>query len=649
MTSLCSRASAATLVLCLAQIPALAQSQPVPLPEVVVTSSRTEEEVSRTGTAITVIRGEEIQRSNPGSLVDALRAVPGLDITENGGPGSSTAVRLRGSNAGQTLVLIDGQRVNDPSSASGEFNFSLLAPGLIERIEVLRGPQSALYGSDAIGGVINIITRKGSGPTRVTAEVQGGSYGTASTGGTVSGSRDGWSYAFSAFGTRSDGFSRYGYRIPRITAVRPNLEADGYERIGGSARIGYDTGWGLTFDSALFYTNTRFDYDAAFGAFPDTPSRGRQALLNGWTKAAYETMDRRFSHSLTVFINDTDRRFIDVSYAASPFTPANTNQLVSDYFGRRIGAEYQGTARLDAFGTVVFGARHERESILTSSQVQLPVLLPVLPGQNTSQTTNSLFGLWTLPLGERLTVSLGGRIDRIVDGPQFATWRSAAAYQIPETGTTLRASAGTGGKAPTLFQRFDPTYGNANLQPETSLGWDAGIDQRIPGNLGTVSVTYFNNRIRNLIDFVFTPAPGGYLNVSRARIHGVELAATVNLLSRLLSFQATYTHLDARNATTGLLLARRPPHAARLSLIWTPDDKWRVEPMLFMVSERFSGNNQTNRLAPYARFDIRADYRLTQNVTLFARAENLTNVRYEDIYNYGTAGRSLYAGVRGTW
>ncbi|WP_439572949.1 TonB-dependent receptor plug domain-containing protein [Phreatobacter sp.] len=649
MSSRSIRASAASLILCLGAPPALAQGQTTTLPEVVITATRTEEDASRTGTAVTVLRAEQIQRSNPGSVVDVLRGVPGLDITENGGPGGSTAVRLRGANPGQTLVLIDGQRANDPGQASGEFNFAMLAPGLIERIEVLRGPQSALYGSDAIGGVINIITRKGSGPTRVTAEIQGGSFATASGGGTISGSRDGWSYAFSAFGARSEGFSRYGYRIPRITAVRPNLEADGYERIGGSARIGYDTGWGLTFDSALFYTNTRLDYDSAFGTFPDTASRGRQALLNGWTKAAYETADRRFAHSLTVFINDTDRRFIDVTYSAAPFTPANTNQSISDFFGRRIGAEYQGTARLDAFGTVVFGARHERESILTSSQVQLPVLMPLVPGQSASQVTNSVFGLWTLPVGDRLTVSLGGRVDRIVDGPQFATWRSTAAYQIPETGTTLRASAGTGGKAPTLFQRFDPTYGNAALQPETSFGWDAGIDQRIPGNLGSVSVTYFNNRIRNLIDFVFTPAPGGYLNVSRARIHGVEVAAAIHIVPRVLSFHAAYTHLDARNAASGLLLARRPPHSARLSMVWTPDDKWRIEPMLFLVSHRFSGNNQTSRLAPYARLDVRADYKLTRNVTLFARAENLFDVRYEEILNYGTAGRSVYAGLRGTW
>ena len=154
----------------------------------VVTADREPEPISRTGSSISVVKGETLATSNPGSLVDALRTVPGLDISESGGPGSTTNIRLRGANTGQTLVMIDGIRINDPTAASGDFDFAMFAPIAIERIEVLKGPQSALYGSDAMGGVVNIITKNGSGPAQFNVRTEGGSYGTAVTNGSMTGS-----------------------------------------------------------------------------------------------------------------------------------------------------------------------------------------------------------------------------------------------------------------------------------------------------------------------------------------------------------------------------------------------------------------------------------------------------------------------------
>ena len=158
--------------------------------EVTVTANRLPTSIQRTGSAVTVVRAEEIQRTNPASLVDALRSVPGLDTTETGGPGGTTSIRLRGANAGQTLVLLDGVRINDPGQASGEFEASMIAPALIDRIEVLRGPQSALYGSDAIGGVVNIITKKGRGAPIFSLRTEAGSYGTIGTIGSMAGSSE---------------------------------------------------------------------------------------------------------------------------------------------------------------------------------------------------------------------------------------------------------------------------------------------------------------------------------------------------------------------------------------------------------------------------------------------------------------------------
>ncbi len=245
----CAAGSAAIVALACCNSGARAQSSPDQLPPVVVNPDGppkpVAEPLSRIGSAISVVNSETLATSNPGSLVDALRTVPGLDITETGGPGSTTNIRLRGANTGQTLVMIDGIRINDPTAASGDFDFAMFAPSAIERIEVLKGPQSALYGSDAMGGVVNIITKKGSGPAQFNVRTEGGSYGTAVTNGSLIGSSGPWSYAFTGGGQHSNGFSRFGYRIPPLEAKFGPLERDGFDRVGGSARIGYDAGEGV--------------------------------------------------------------------------------------------------------------------------------------------------------------------------------------------------------------------------------------------------------------------------------------------------------------------------------------------------------------------------------------------------------------------
>ena len=220
------------------------------LPVTVVTPDRSAEPITNTASAISVVDGQTITQSNPGSLVDALRSVPGLDVTETGGPGRATSVRLRGANPGQTLVLIDGIRANDPTAPGADFDFSMVPVGAIDHIEVLRGPQSALYGSDAIGGVINIITKKGGGAPVNNVRAEGGSYGTGALTGSTVGSLGPWSYAVAGSGIHSDSFSAYGYRVPAIEALVPHLENDPYNRLSGSARVGYDAGDGVRFNAA---------------------------------------------------------------------------------------------------------------------------------------------------------------------------------------------------------------------------------------------------------------------------------------------------------------------------------------------------------------------------------------------------------------
>lgn len=623
-----------------------------------MTADREQEPISRTGSSISVVKGETLATSNPGSLVDALRTVPGLDITESGGPGSTTNIRLRGANTGQTLVMIDGIRVNDPSAASGDFDFAMFTPSAIERIEVLKGPQSALYGSDAMGGVVNIITKKGSGPAQVAVRSEGGSYASAVTNASVTGSTGPWSYALTGGAQHSDGFSRYGYRIPALEAKFGPLETDGFDRIGGSARFGYDAGEGVRLEAGTLSSFTRSQYDQATGSFPDTPNTATRLLQQVWGRGSVDTLGGIITHNLTVSETHIDRSFNEVTYSINKL-PQNTKSVGSDFIGDSTSAEYQGRIKLGPLGSLIVGSRAQHETANTSTTNVWPVPGPTVPGlQGRTQDTNSLFTLWQLPIGERFDVTLGGRTDDVLNVARFDTWRATAAYRIPETGTKFHASAGTGARAPTLFQLYDRQNGTAGLQPEQSFGYDAGIDQSLFNGRVIASVTGFSNDFSNLINFVSaTPTAnpcqanqtGCYVNVARAETSGLEVGGTVDVLPSLVKFNVAYTYLHAIDLSTGLVLARRPKNLARLTLTITPTERWLIEPRILTVSKRFSGSGQTSRVDAYTRVDLYTEYRIDKTWKVFARGENILNEHYQEVFNFGTTGPAAYAGFTATW
>lgn len=625
--------------------------------QITVTANRSETAIQRTGSAITVVSAEEIRKTNPGSMVDVLRSVPGLVITATGGPGGTTTVSLRGANAGQTLVLVDGVKVNDPSSGSGEFDFAAIAPGLIERVEVLRGPQSALYGSNAIGGVINIITKRGRGPFQAYGQIEGGSYGTLGGNAGAYGAKGPWNYAFAISSLKTDGFSSYGYRVGRAPNKPAKLEGDGLQRLGGYGRIGYSNGNGFRFEIGAMGTSTKAEYDASFGLRPDGPGRTDSTFYSTFAKAELDTFEGRLKHSLQVFANRTKRDYR--SFSTGSFPPPATDYLDRYYYtGTRTGAEYQANLGLDRFGSLIVGTRIEREAIESFSEAIAPFPAPKTRDVGKGQSTRSAFALWQLPLGERLDVSLGGRIDDVSNAVIFRTWRATAAYRIHETGTKLRASAGTGGKAPTLYQLYGP-YGIASLQAERSFGVDVGIDQSLFDGRVKLSVTGFANRMSQLIDFEFNGANcagglaarpfGCYANIARAETSGVEASADIVLWQDYVRLTGAYTWLKARDRATGLALARRPEHSGKIGLTITPYANWTIDPSITFVGKRFSTTGQRQRLAPYARLDTLVNYRVNERFDVYVRGENLTNARYQDVFNYGTTGRAVYAGMKTTW
>jgi vitamin B12 transporter len=681
----------ATLVVAVAGANALSPALADELPEIVVTADRVEEPIGQTGASVTVIHAAEIEKLGTKGLADVLRGVAGLDVADAGGVGSVTQVRLRAANPGQTLVLIDGIRIGNTTATDGSVDFGNLAVANIDRIEILRGPQSALYGSDAMGGVINIITRKGSKTPRRTVTVEAGSYGTLSTRATMSGGDDTWTYSLGVNALHSDGFPQYGYRIDRPIIVGtpvvdgglgtfplPQLPVDDPTDKGGlSGRFTYRASDNVTIDFGFsgFGNALRFDDPGAVVPGDVFSPYNHSTVLMGdaFVRANIDSFGGVLKSQLTTYGNITKNDVWETESCydgnlAYPF-PALFN-CRNSYLGTRYGAEYQGDLNIGSFGSLVFGAKSETE---TANETEDPdpndgSYVPV----SARQVTNSLYAEHRINLFQRLDVTLGGRIDAVESGRTFETWRATAAYHIDETGTKLRASAGTGARNASLYQRFS-SYGTPDLAPEQSLGFDAGIDQKLLGDRLTASATVFSTKFSNLIAYgdvssCSTAQMLGYLgcyyNVGRAQMQGVEVSAEAVLAPGVLRARASYTYTDARDLgapgggdlDAGMQLYRIPRNKGAFSLIYDGVPNLEIEPRLTLEGERLDeyfstaeSSSQNVKLSSYAKLDVLANYKVNDNLTMFGRIENLTDTRYEEVYNYGTAGRSYYAGLSYSW
>ena len=587
----------------------------IEIPEIVVTPNLVPTDIGRSGSTVSVITADDIARAPTQSVPDLLRTVPGLIVTEIGGPGGQATVSIRGTEAQHTLVLIDGVRVNDPSSARDEFDFSILSLAAIERIEVLRGPQSALYGSDAIGGVINIITKKPDGGTKMSVESYGGSYGTRA--GSFSAATGGGGFNIMTSGTyfATDGFSRVG--------DPESGEADGTEKYSGTLRGAFDPGEGVRLDFGI----DGYAEDAAIDASSTEDAAGYTAdrdLFSGFARFSFPTFDGKVANSLNFFSTRTARSYHE---------PTNT----TDYTGTNMGLEYQSIADLGFAGSILGGLRLEGEG---AQQSEAGAPFPVF---DVTRTLYAGYVLYRLPIGENLDLSFAGRYDGEVDGDGFLTGRVTAVYEIPGWDGRLRSSFGSGAKRPTAFQL---AY-NPGLMPEKSLGADLGIEKDLFDGRLTVSATGFWNKIDDMIDWDMSIPPwGNYNNIAHAETEGIELAATAEVVPGILKTTASYTYLDAQNLDTGLPLPRRANHTAALGLIYTGIANLETGVTATYVGPRFDDDEATERLDPYTRIDLTADYRVNPNLKVFGRIENLLDTAYQEAGGYNSAGLSGYVGLK---
>ena len=607
--------------------------------KVVVTASRIGAvREDRLGTAVTTLDRKQLEERQTRFVSDVLRDVPGIAVSRSGGAGTQTQIRMRGGESNHTLVLLDGADIGDPFQ--GEFDFSGLLAGDIERIEILRGSQSALYGSDAVGGVINIIPRRGKDGLAFESFAEAGSFDTWQVGANA-----GYGGGDADIFVSANHHATSGINISRFGAER-----DGERDSSLFFNAGLRPTQNLELRALLRYVDTYAETDPQDFAFPDTPTQGlvvdgneatETTQLYGNVSAELSAFGDMWRTRLNYAFADVDRKNFAGGFP-SFFTAGDRHKvsLVSALTFDTGAANHKLTGAIDWKSE-----GYQNVAIFPPDESNLKREL---------DTTGYVLS-YDLGIG-RFDAGIAFRHDANDRFKDADTYRLQASYRVAGT-TRLRATAGSGIKNPTNFELFgfDPGsfIGNPNLAPEKSVGWDLGLDQTFADGAARVTVTYFEAELEHEIFTAFGPpplflsTPGNRTDESDRR--GVELTLDAKL-GEDWTLDAAYTYLDATEA--GREEVRRAPHTGSLNLTYRFLDRASTT-----LTVRYNGEQQDNEfvnatpadrvtLPAFTVVNLNASYDLTGNIQLFGRVENLFDEDYEEVFSYRTPGVAAYAGLR---
>ena len=602
---------ASSALVALIASPVVAQETPDDtLPEVIVTATRLPA-IQQDTPGARVIDARAIEQRGSVFAADILADIPGLSVTRSG-LGGVAQVRMRGATPGKTLVLVDGVPVNDAAEPNGAYDFSGFELGDIARVEVLSGPQSSLWGSDAIGGVIAFTTRETDG---LRAEAEAGSYGTLRHRLAAGLAND--RYALGAWVSRyaTDGISV-------ADSADGNTEKDGLDSLTLGLKGRYAISDAIRLDGSLRWTEARADIDgfpAPTYALADTADTTDSESLSGVIGASVTALG--LSHRFSVSASDIDR--------------ANDGDFASVYQADRQVYRWQADgAALGERVAYAFGAEREETagSISTGASVNLG--------------TTSAFGVVRFEASDAFSVTGGLRYDDTDDFGEKTTGRISAAYDLP-SGFILSGAYGTGFKAPSVSQAVCDFCFSAVpvpvLRPETADSVEGAIGWASPGGRIDGRVTVYRLNVEDQITYFTDPVTfdSYYINIAQARTDGVEAEARA-ILGRGLDLTLAYAWTDAVNAVTGARLLRIPEQAGSATLGWSGE---RLSGALTVRAEGEQPDSGGLREG-FVTANLNAAYALTEAVTLTVRLENLADEHYQQVFGYGEPGRSGYVGIK---
>ncbi|WP_333605559.1 TonB-dependent receptor plug domain-containing protein [Novosphingobium sp.] len=578
--------------------------------QIVVTATRTETPITQVGQSVSVITRDDIERTQAIAVTDVLARIPGVSTSQAGAFGQPASVFIRGAESAQSLVLIDGVRINDPGDVGGGFDFGALTIGQFDRVEVVRGSSGVLWGSRAIGGVINFITPRPTEEWHARAQAEYGWRDQKQAGASAAGKLGPVGLTLGVNWLKGDGFSAFDERLG-------GKEKDGFESKSANARAEVELTPGLSADLGGFWTKATYGYDNT-GA--DALNFGLKRDELGYANLRYSGLDGRLNARVGYGLTNS-RRISDDAV----FGPFETN-------GRTERFESQVSFAPIELVSVLIGAETEKQKFRDNF------------GSRASTSIDSYFGNLTLHPLSGLTLNGGMRYDDNADFGHRTTFAANGAWVIGSgvNAPVLRASYNEGFKAPSLFQLYT-NAGFRALDPETSKGWDSGIELPFAEGAGRFTLTYFDRKTKNLIDFDLTTF--NYFNVGRARAKGLELGMQVVNWNGF-DVNLAYTYLDATNEITGAQLARRPRNNlyASIDKIWNVGLKLGVD--LRVGGGRYDDMANTNYLDGFVVVGLRGSFAVTRNVEVYGRVDNLFDEHYEVVRTYGTPGRSAFAGVR---
>ncbi|MEE8116197.1 MAG: TonB-dependent receptor [Gemmatimonadales bacterium] len=601
--------------------------------------------------AVTVITGEQLRAQGIHHVLEALRSVPGAAIVQSGSFGSITSLFLRGGESDYVQVLVDGVPANKPG---GAFDFAHLTTDNVERIEIVRGPASVLYGSDAVTGVVQIFTRRGRGDPRATVGIRGGTYGSVGWDAEFSGGNEVANYAFSLSRFATDGAYAFNNNY-RNTVLSTLVRVMPDDRTEASLSLRYTD------------NESHVPTDGAGRLVDRNAFQLQDALTLGLEIGRFFT--ERFDARLRVAVNEFDGGFDDQPDDAADTLGFFAFRSLQDE--RRLSADARANVYLTPTTVLTAGAEIEqqKERSLNESESEF--------GQSSGsfevERWNRAYYVQALAadVGGQLSLNAGARLEDNDAFGTFSTYRAGAAYRLP-TGTRVRATVGTGFKEPTFFENFAAGFvrGNPELDPERSRSWEVGIDQSLAGGQLSLSATYFDQRFRDLIQFTFNPPERdepNYFNVAGADAAGIELGLRLTTLGRL-NVAANYTYLNTEVTDPGFetdpdaafvagdRLLRRPTRAANLNLGYRLPGRGTFNLDFNFVGERddrdfssFPARRVT--LPSHIKVDLAAEYEFLRGrgrrpgVTATARVENLFNESYEEAKNFPVRGRTILMGA----